>query len=65
LTAQVVCWPPTLLSNALTDGYQVKGGLMEHHYDIPLLGDVALLKATDNQWLSRLRRSNRPLVLPA
>jgi hypothetical protein len=55
LVAQVVGWPPTLLANALIQGYQVKGGLMEHHYNIPLLGDAVLLKATDNRWLARLR----------
>jgi hypothetical protein len=65
LVAQVVGWPPTLLANALTDGYQVKGGLMENQYKIPLLGDVVLLKATTPRWLARMRGANRPYVLPS
>jgi hypothetical protein len=65
LEVTVTRWPGPALADALLQGHQVRGGLMDSRYRVRPEQDFCLLEAKEKRWKSTLRQESRPHVLPA
>ena len=61
LEVEVIGWSPEALAHASSRGVEVRGGLMDARYRVPVVHDFCLLAPVSKRWERKLQKTKSPI----